>query len=71
MELLAGIIMAVAPFLWNGIDYYNQGKYCVNTNVQVGDLVQTKDGSRLEVTEVQGPSIFCRNAELPIKVTVK
>ena len=70
MELLAGIIMIILPFAYGGVNHYNEGKKCVGSNVQVGDTVQTRDGSQLTVVEVDGPSIFCKDLELPIKATL-
>ena len=70
LALPLGIIMVAMPFLWNGIDYYNTGKHCVGVSVHAGDIVQTRDGVQLTVVEVDGPSMFCKDPELPIKATL-
>jgi hypothetical protein len=70
LALPLGIIIVTMPVAWNGINYYNEGKHCINVIAQVGDRVQTKDGVML-VEKIEGLSILCRDPELPIKAILK
>jgi hypothetical protein len=70
LVLPLSIIIVVIPVVWNGIDYYNSGKHCINAIAQVGDRVQTKDSVML-VEKIEGPSILCKDPELPIKAVLK
>lgn len=71
METILAILIVGTTAVVTFVNHYNDEKYCVDINVQAGDTVQTPDGSKMQVAEIKGPSMFCRNPELPVKAVLK